>query len=201
MTESPAAPEAPPPPPPPRKAKKTTRPTGSRAPEGARIALLVASVIGAIGLWLLLETMGVPVPELSRIWPLFIALGGLASLIDYFGFSKRPSSLGRAVFGLGLAAFFLIFTLEYVPWNLVLDWLPLLPFVAGLAFLTTWAAAGMHGTGNLVMGVVFALLGVLGLAARFPALRDLLPSIQLIWAISLLAVSALLIWRTFGNRS
>ena len=80
--------------PPPPASEKPTNTASKRAP------LIFAFVIIVVGLWLLAEAMGYSVPRLSKIWPIFLAIGGIASLLDYLTISKKPRSAGQAVFGI-----------------------------------------------------------------------------------------------------
>jgi hypothetical protein len=186
--------EIPPPP--------SIEPTKKRTQSGnSRMALIAGAVTLVLGGWLLLEAMGVTLPPMARLWPIFIALGALASIIDYLAFSRQPGSLGKAVIMLGTSALCFAFTLPYLSVRNIFDWLPALPTIAGLGALATWWAQGTaRQSALLVFGGVFTALGLLGFAARFPILRELLPSGQLIWAVLLLAVGVVLIWRTVANR-
>lgn len=106
---------------------------------GARAALIVGSVGVFLGAWMLLDSTGADLPSMSRHWPLFVAVGGLASLVDYFIFSRRAGAAGQSIFGLGLAAWFYVFSLGHVDtWGEFLDWLPALPTLVGVAMLVTW---------------------------------------------------------------
>ena len=166
---------------------------------GARAALIVGSVGVFLGAWLLLDATGADLPPMARHWPLFIAVGGLASLVDYFMvFSRRAGAAGQSIFGLGLAAWFYVFSLGHVDtWGEFLDWLPALPTLVGVAMLVTWWLSDERRAGLMVMGVVALGLGLTGLAIQFEAFREMLPPAQMVWALLLLAAGALLLWRTF----
>ncbi len=169
---------------------------GRKSKRGPLIFALVVMLIGA---WLLLEAFGVSVPSFSKIWPVFLGVGGLASLLDYLTISRRARSLGQAVFGLLSAGVGFVFSTGNAGWGEVLDWLPALPIIIGLAMLTTWAAAGRKDTGLFTAALVVIAVGFLGYFSRFDFLRDLLPSAQIVWAVSLLLVGALVTWRVFNK--
>ena len=175
-------------------------PTGSRGKRPSkRGPLIFAFVVIVVGLWLLAEAMGYAVPPLSKIWPVFLVIGGVASLLDYLTISRKPRSAGQAALGIGLGAICFVFTLGYARWGDFLDWLPAVPIVIGAAMLATWAAAGKRDTGLFTGAMVVLALGLLGIFARFQFLRDLLPSAQVVWAIGLLFVGVLVAWRVFSN--
>lgn len=180
----------------------TNTPTGPKpARRSKRGPLIFAFVVITIGVWLLAEAMGYSVPPFSRIWPVFLLIGGVASLLDYLTISRRPRSAGQAAFGIGLGAIFFVFTLGYARWGNFLDWLPAVPLVIGAAMLVTWAAAGKRDTGLFTGSMVVLALGLLGIFARFQFLRDLLPSAQVVWAVALLFVGLIVAWRVFTNNN
>lgn len=187
---------APTPTPPPPTTPPTAPPTRRASKRGP---LIFAFVVIVVGLWLLAESMGYPVPPFSKIWPVFLVIGGVASLLDYLTISRRPRSAGQAALGIGLGAIFFVFTLGYARWGSFLDWLPAVPIVIGAAMLVTWAAAGKRDTGLFTGALVVLALGLLGIFARFQFLRDLLPSAQVVWAIALLFVGLFVAWRVFSN--
>lgn len=178
--------------------KETRAPFRQR--KGARIALVFGSVGVFLGAWLLLDSTGADLPPMARHWPLFVAVGGLASLVDYWIFSRRPGAAGQAVFGVGLAAWFYVFSLGHVDtFGEFLDWLPGLPTLVGVAVLLTWWLSDARRTGLLVTGVVALGLGLTGLAIQFEAFREMLPPAQMVWAVLLLVAGGLLLWRTFRS--
>lgn len=164
-----------------------------------RMPLIFAFVVIVLGAWLLLEAFGVSVPRFSRIWPLFIAVGGVASLLDYLIISRRPRSAGQAVFGILLSIVGFAFSNGAFSWGELLDWLPALPIIIGLSMLTTWAADGRNDSGLFAGALVVIGIGILGILARFDFLRNLLPSAQVVWAVGLLFVGIVVAWRVFNR--
>lgn len=178
------------------KSKKEQVKTGMKT--GGRLALLLGFVGFFLGAWLLLDASGVDLPPLARWWPIFVALGGLASLLDYLLLSHKPRSAGQAVFGFGLAAYFFLFSFGHVDgFDEFLDWLPTLPTIIAAAVLTTWWVAGRRSRNLLVIGTVLLGLGGTGFLLRFEKLREILPTAQILWAVLLLLAGGYLVWRTF----
>ncbi len=171
----------------------------SRPRTGLRMSLIAAFVLITVGAWLFLESQGYGVPPMSRYWPIFLAVGGLASLVDFFALSRNPASAGQAVFGFGMTLALLAFTLGWISWRGIIDWLPSLPTIVGAALLTTWFANQMKG-GLVLPGALLFGFGILGFALRFEQFREMLPSGQVIWAVLLLGLGGVMVWRIFARR-
>lgn len=184
---------------PPPKSKKEQIKTGVRT--GGRLALLLGFVGFFLGLWLLLDASGVDLPPLSRWWPIFVGLGGVASLFDHFFLSRKPRSAGQAVLGFGLAAYFFLFSFGRIDgFAEFLDWLPAIPTIIACAVLTTWWVGGRRSQSLLVVGAVLLGLGGSGFLLRFEKLREILPTAQMLWAVLLLVAGGYLVWRTFWRK-
>jgi hypothetical protein len=182
-------------------ATSTTRRSATRR-SATRAALVFAAVAITLGLWLLLDTLGVDLPSLGRWWPIFLIVGGLASLADFLLLSRQPRSAGQAMLGLGLGLLFFSITLGWTRLVTFWDWFPGVPLIVGLAFLAAWLAGGRARGDLLVVGIVFAALGLLGFVLRYPALRDILPSSELVWSLVLLFGGGWVLWRLFrGERA
>jgi len=169
-------------------------------PRRLRGVVILAGTAILVGLWLLAQEMGAAVPSLGRAWPTFVVLGGLVSLVDFLFWSRAASSLGRTIFGIGLGAWLFRFTTRPFHWRELLDFLPALPTLAGVALLVTWGVDRERHNAQLVSGTVLLALGLVGFAARFEFLRELLPSAQLVWAILLLLGGGALLWSNLRRR-
>ena len=174
--------------------------TESEPRQGSRFALTLGLMALFGGLWLFLDTQGVDVPKFKRFWPALLVIGSGASLVDFFKLSRRPSSAGWALAWIGLAILGFALSLKHAEWGRVLDWLPALPTILGLSFLTTYIA-GARKTDHLVIaGGVLVGLGLMGFMARFDVLKHIIPSAQVLWAVLLLAGGAFLVWRAVARR-
>src|SRR6185503_88282 len=111
-------------------------------------------VLMLAGAWVLLSSLGVRLPPLSRHWPLFMLAGGLASLADYALVSRRPGALGRGVFVLALGIDLYLVTLGRIPWRHVRAWGPGLYLATGLACLAAYAVDRSRSPRLLVVGVL-----------------------------------------------
>ena len=172
------------PPPPPQTRRRT------------RLPLIIGVMAVAGGLWLLLNALGLEIPQFKDLWPVLLILAGIACVADFVWLSRNPTSVGWAVAWVGFGILFLTLTLDYTGWRKILDWLPSFPTILGLAWLATWLAEGRKRTPFFVAGTVFFCLGLVGFAARFDVLQRILPSAQILWALMFLAVGGYLVWRT-----
>lgn len=166
----------------------------------SRLPLMVGLMAVVGGLYLLLEALGLDLPSFRTIWPIFLILAGVASLVDYLFLSRRPRSAGGAVTFIGFGVLGFALTLDWTSWSKLLDWLPSFPTILGLGFLTTWAAGARRDSGLLLAGMVLLAIGLLGYAARFDVLLRILPSAQVVWAMVLLIGGGLLIWKTLAAK-
>ncbi|HEV8239196.1 MAG TPA: hypothetical protein VGS57_07510 [Thermoanaerobaculia bacterium] len=133
-----------------------------RAAYWTRTALVLAAVLLVAGGWVLLSALGVRLPPLSRHWPLFLIVGGIASIADWALVSKRAGALGRGVFAIALGVDLYLVTLRRIPWRHVRGWGPGIYLAVGLACLAAYAVDAKRSPRLLVFGV----LGV-GLAITF----------------------------------
>lgn len=172
----------------------------SPSPSPRRAYLVGGVIVLAVALWLLLQAAGVPVPDLSRYWPLFILLGGLASIADFFVGSRSAGSVGQGVFGIGLSFLCFGFTVYDLTWHNPGSWLPALPLILGAAFVATWIAEGFQTSSFLVAGVVGIGLGLTGYGLHYDWLARILPSPAVLWGIILLILGIFLLWRNFRPR-
>ncbi len=170
------------------------------AHESRRWYLVGGVVVIAVAVWLLLASMGVAVPGLVRIWPGFVTLGALASVLDFFVGSRRASSLGQGVAGLGLSWLLFGFTFGWLEWRQVGGWWPALPLIAGLALLTSYVAGKATAPLQLILGTIGLGLGLTFFAPHVPWLDRLLPPPAVAWGILLLLLGGVLVWRTLAGR-
>jgi hypothetical protein len=129
-------------------------------PRWTRRALVLASAALLTGGWILLDAAGADLPPMSRHWPLFLVVGGIASIADYALVSRRPGALGLGVFGftLGVALYFP--AVREVPWSRVRLWGPGIYLAIGLGCLAGWVASPRRPPHLLVLGTLGVGLAV-----------------------------------------
>lgn len=156
------------------------------------LAFGLAALVG--GLWLFFDAQGYGVPPFRRFWPVLLLVAAVAALTDFLFLGRRAGSLGWAVVWTGLGVLSFALTLDYTGWAQVLDWLPSLPTILGLAFLATWLADRSR-TNYPLAAAVLIVLGLVGFAARFDVLQRILPKGQVMWAVLLVGSGVYLVWR------
>lgn len=162
-------------------------------PLWTRRALVWGTVALLVGLWLLVESLGVDAPEIARHWPLFPILGGLASLADWALVSRRPGAAGKGAAAVAFGAAVYPFTLERRLWFEAWGWWPVIPGILAVGCLATWAAGRFRSTAALVLGLLFAGVAVTGWVwGEVPATG--------IWAVVFLAIGAWMVFRAVARR-
>ncbi len=169
--------------------------TASGPRQGSRLAMIVGLAAFTGGLWLLLNALGVGIAPFKDLWPILFVFAGAGMLADYLFLSRRPGSAGWALAWFGFGVLFFALTLNYTTWGKILDWLPSIPTILGLALLTTWFADHRRDDNQIIAGGILLGLGLVGFAARFDWLQRILPSAQVVWAVLLLAGGGFLVWR------
>ena len=152
-----------------------------------RGALLPGLLLILVGAWLLATTLGVPLPDLSQLWPLVPLVFGLAALVQYLAEGRRSDGLVfTGVSAALLGAFFLAITLGPLEWRDLGRLWPVFVLIPGVAFLAQWLARP-GGSGLLVPAGLAILVG-LGALALTLRLLDPVVSAQVLrfWPVLLI---------------
>ncbi len=173
--------------------------TASSPRKGNGPALTIGLAAFAGGLWLLLNALGVNIPQFKDLWPALLILAGLGALADFLFLSRRPGSVGWAVIWIGFGVLAFALTYNYTTWGKILDWLPSFPTIIGLGLLATWLADQRRSDNQMIAGGILVALGLLGYGARFDWLQRILPSAQVVWAGLLLLGGGFLVWRAVAK--
>lgn len=133
-----------------------------------RSAILLGLLLIAIGGWFLLRNLGVPLPGVGQMWPVFVLVPGLLFLAGYvFGESHDPGLAFVGTAAVLLGGFFLMTTLGIgglSPSDMGRLW-PIYPLIGGMAFVVLWLASGMRDWGALIPGGIGLVVGLVGLGA------------------------------------
>jgi len=127
-----------------------------------------ALILIALGAWFLLDNLGVNMPNMSQMWPVFVLGPGLAALFGYAAGEDHDPGLafvGTAASLLGV--FFLMTTLGVGGLHngdMGRLW-PVYPLIGGVAFVVQWIASDFKEWGVLIPGGIAILVGVVGLGA------------------------------------
>jgi|GEM_PF-1661768 len=99
-------------------------------------------------------------------WPLLPLALGLLLFLEY-RYTKEKAWVLTGTFVTGIGGFFLLFTLEYLPWSRLADFWPLLPLLAGLAFFLAYLC-DFSGRGFLLSAFLLFAAGLLCLGENLP---------------------------------
>lgn len=123
-------------------------------------------ILVAIGIWFLLGALGVRLPGIGNLWPIFPTLAGLAFMGAYVR-EKDAGFLIPGVTAFLAGLFFFLFTLGIFEWSQMGRLWPVFPLIGGVAFLAAYLSerdAGLlipavGGMGVGVIGLLFTLSG------------------------------------------
>jgi hypothetical protein len=163
-----------------------------------RSAIIPGLFLIAIGVWLLAQNLGVSLPGLERLWPVFPLLGGLAFLIQYFGNGRRDDGLVFVgVAALLVGAFFFAFTL--VPLRFddggLNRWWPVFILIGAAAFFAQWLA-NVRAWGRLVAAGLALVIGALALASTQQVFStELVTQLLRLWPLLLILLGVITLAR------
>ncbi len=159
-----------------------------------RPAVIPALLLMVLGLWLLAQNLGVPLPSWDRAWPALPLFFGLAFILQYFLGGRTDTGLvfvGVAATLVG--AFFFVFTLDVLRWSAMAVYWPVFVLIGSAALFAQWLARPRE-RGLLVPA--FLALGVGGVALPItlrlinPALADLVIKF---WPVALILLGVALL--------
>ena len=120
-------------------------------------------ILIVIGGWFLLGQLGLNLPSIGNLWPIFPMLGGLAIISLYLRNQEDADVLIPGVGAVLVGIFFFFFTLGIFEWAQMGQLWPVFPLIGGLAFLATWFVGNQHKSGLLVPAVGGIAVGIIGL--------------------------------------
>lgn len=156
---------------------KDTVPRSSRAGPAVWGLVLIA-----VGLWFLLQSLGVPLPGVDALWPIFPILAGVGFFASWLFSRDKRSAYGVMIPGTitFLVGLFLFgFTLGFFDWEDMVYLWPVFPLIVGAAFVVTWVFSAFREWGLLIPGGITGAVGVIGLSftlgkLEYPYLRWIL---------------------------
>lgn len=151
-----------------------------------------------LGIYFLLDELGINIPGWDVLWPVFPFAGGLVFLGSYlFGHKRDP---GRIFVGIAATLIGLVFsfvTLGPLEYQDIDVWWPIFIIIGGVAFLARWAAARFSDWNALFLAVAALAVGGMGLAVTLelfgPRTSEFLPSL---WPVVLILVGLIMLLRS-----
>ena len=165
--------------------------------------LTLGTVLVTLGLWFFLRNLGVDLPGLDELWPIFPSLAGVAFLVTFVTSKNRvPGLVFLGTAGLLVGLFFFTFTVGPLEWWMMEDYWPAFPLIAGLSFVATWVAGRFREPGLLVPATVGLLAGVVGFSFTLGWFDVwVMPVLANGWPLVLVALGLLMVFRGFVPRS
>jgi hypothetical protein len=116
-----------------------------------------------IGGWLIARAFGIPLAGLNRLWPVLLALIGIALLAQ--ASAARPLGSGLFFTGvvlIGCGLFLLVFSLEIgrLDWPDLSRYWPVFPAIVGAAFLALYVMEGLQNEALLRPAFLIGGLGI-----------------------------------------
>ena len=129
-----------------------------------RGALIPGLFLILFGAWLFAQNLGVPVPGMDRLWPLFPLVFGLVFLLRFFQGGRQDDGLVfTGVAGTLVGAFFLAITLGPLEWGDLGRYWPAFVLIGGAAFLAQWLVRPAE-RGLLIPAGIALAVGLVALA-------------------------------------
>lgn len=158
--------------------------------------VLLALVIILVGVYSLLVELGLDVPSMDRLWPIFPLGGGIALLGNYL--RSRQRDHGQVFWGTALilgGLFLFLITLGDQDYAVLRTWWPVFIAIAGIAFLALWLSQGLRDWGALFLSIAGLVFGGVALAINLQVmgphtaeeLRRLWPGLLILVGLILLA--------------
>ena len=146
-----------------------------------RRSIFPALVLILLGLWFLAGNLGVRLPGMDALWPIFPLGGGLLFLGGYLFDRRDPGLVFVGIAATLIGAFFFLFTLriplpvagmqEGVRWDDMGKLWPAFVVIGGLAFVALFLAEQRHEWGVFSVGTTAIVVGCLAFAFTLGWLR------------------------------
>ena len=125
---------------------------------------VLALFLIVLGGWLMADSLGVRLPGLAQLWPIFPTVIGLAMLMQSAGSSPHDEGLVFVgVASLLTGAFLFLFTLGVLSWREMFVYWPAFPLIGGASFFALYLAGGMRDQTLLVPAFAAGGVGVIAL--------------------------------------
>jgi hypothetical protein len=165
--------------------------------------LVPGLVLIVLGAWFLVRALGIDLPGMDAMWPIFPTIVGLSLFVGWLvGPNKRENHgvMIPAVINFLVGVFFFGFTFSVFKWSDMAILWPVFPLIVGAAFFVAWLFSGLRDWGLLIPGVITAGVGVVGLGFTLFGQVELVASLLRYWPVLLIGLGiAILIGGVLGS--
>ncbi|MDX1383535.1 MAG: hypothetical protein R3190_07830, partial [Thermoanaerobaculia bacterium] len=155
-------------------------------------------VLLVVGAFLLSERLGLDVPSLGNLWPIFPFMFGVAFLVSYFlDDRKDPGLVWPGTFGVLLGTFFFLFVFDVFDWSQMSILWPAYPLMVGLSFVATWLAGRCADV--LIPAAITLAVGGVGLAMTTGVLEW--GDVRYLWPMALIAIGGSMVVSSLRRRA
>jgi len=162
-----------------------------------RSNLIPGLILLLLGGYFLARNLGVRMPGLNALWPVFPLGFGLLLLARYLGGEREdPGQVFVGTVALLIGAFFFLFTLDVLRWGQMGVFWPAFVLIGGAGFLAHWAARPSD-RGVLVPALLALIVGGIALLFTLGRVEPVLGrQIARFWPVALIILGlAILIGR------
>ena len=158
--------------------------------------LIPGLVLIALGAWFLIRALGIDLPGMAAMWPIFPTVVGLSMFVGWFFSADKRGSYGimiPAVINFLVGVFFFGFTFSILKWSdMVVLW-PVFPLIVGVAFFVAWVFSGLRDWGLLIPCAITAGVGIVGLGFTVFGQAEAFSSLIQYWPVLLIALGVLVL--------
>jgi hypothetical protein len=169
-----------------------------------RGAIIPGLILILLGAWLLAQNLGVRLPGLDALWPIFPLFFGVAFLAQFFLGGRTDDGLVFVgVAGVLIGAFFFAFTLGRLHWSQMGVYWPVFVLIGGLAFLAQWLVRPAQ-RGLLVPAFIALIVGLVAISLNLRLVNAALAAqISKLWPALLILGGLIVLGRYFfgGSRN
>ena len=158
--------------------------------------LIPGLVLIGLGAWFLIRALGVDLPGMAALWPIFPTIVGLSMFVGWLVSSNKRGSYGMmipAVINFLIGVFFFAFTFGFFKWRDMAVLWPVFPLIVGVAFFVAWLFSGLRDWGMLVPAGITAGVGVVGLGFTLFGQVEAVTSLLKYWPVLLIGLGILVL--------
>jgi len=148
-------------------------------------------ILIGLGAWFLLRALGIELPGMDEMWPVFPTVVGLSLFVGWLVGSNKRGNHGvmiPAVINTLVGLFFFGFTFGFFEWSEMAVLWPVFPLIVGVAFFVAWVFSGFKEWGLLIPAGITGVVGVIGLAYTLLGQIEFVSSLLQFWPVLLIVL-------------